>query len=298
MTKGKLSTKKARRAGAFSKALMIFIFVALVLYTLSLFLPILWSVMTSLKSRGDFSENPLGLPTKWMFSNYAQVFSKFTVKVGSDYVTMPFMILYSLLYALGCSFFSTVAHCITAYAVARFNFKLSKVIYGAVIVCMILPIVGALPSELSMARRLKIYDTFIGVWFMKAHFLGMYFLVFHATFKALPKEFHEAAAVDGASNFRVLWSIVLPLVKLTFFVIMLIHFIGFWNDYQTPMLYLPSYPTLAFGLYLFEFSSDNKLSTVPMKLAGCMIVLVPIMVLFLIFHDRLIGNISMGGVKE
>lgn len=293
-----VNQKKIKISNILSKIVISLLLTVLIIYTVSIFLPILWSVTTSLKTRGDFSENPIGLPSKWMFTNYTFVFSMFKVKIGSGYIPLSYMIVYTLLYAVGCSFFYTLAHCITAYAVARFDFYLSKVIRTIVIICMVLPIVGSLPSELNMARRLGLYDTFWGVWFMKTNFLGVYFLVFFSLFRSLPKDYFQAPEIDGASNLQVLFYIVLPLIRNTFFIVMLIHFINFWNDYQIPMLYLPSFPTLAYGLYLFEFSTENDLSTVPMKLVGCMLIMIPILIIFIIFQRKLIGNITFGGLKE
>lgn len=291
--------KAVRRRTLISKMIIVLLFIALILYVISLIVPVAWSVLTSLKTRGNFVEDVFGLPREWMFSNYKAVFGEFYVKVGNKIVDIPVMVVNSLLYSVGGAFCMTIVPCVTAYAVAKYgHYAVSKILYTVVIVCMILPIVGSLPSELNLVRSLNLYDTFFGIWLMKAHFLGMYFLVFHAAFLSLPKEFSEAAYVDGASNLRVLIQISLPLVRNTFFTVMLLHFISLWNDYQTPMLYIPSYPTLAYGMYQFEFNSNNMLSSVPMKLAGCMIVMLPVLIIFLIFHERLIGNISMGGVKE
>ena len=133
---------------------------------------------------------------------------------------------------------------------------------------------------------------------MQFNFLGSYYLVFHAMFANVPKDFADAAYIDGAGEWRVMMQIMIPMVKNTFFVIVLLYFIGYWNDYQTPMLYIPSYPTMANGLYQFSQSTDNALATVPMKLTGCMIMFLPILVLFLIFRNKMLGNISMGGLKE
>lgn len=278
--------------------LLIVLLVLMILYTLSLLLPILWSVITSLKTRSDFVTNVFGLPRKWKFSNYVDVFNHFTVTVANVEIGFFRLIINTLLYSVGCAFLATLTPCITAYAVAKYDFKFGKVIYTIVIVAMILPIVGSLPSEINMMRMLGLYDTLPGIWLMKTYFLGMYFLVFHATFKGVPREFSEAASIDGASHLRVMVRVILPLVKNAFFTVMLIKFIEFWNDYQTPMLYIPSYPTLSYGMYLFEFDTTNAFGSVPMKLAGCMLVLLPIMVLFLVFHNKLIGNVSMGGIKE
>ena len=278
----------------------------LILYSVSLLLPILWGLSTSLKTDLDFYLNPLWLPDgwfwNWQWSNYSYAFMNFVVKVeagaGFRIIYMEEMFLYTILYALGCAFFQSFVCCIVAYMVVKFDYFFSKVIYTVVIVAMILPIVGSLPSEIQMSRALGFFDSIWGMWIMKSHFLGMYFLVFHAMFRGIPKEFADAARVDGAGNFQVLFSIMMPLVRNTLFTVILLNFIGYWNDYQVPLIYLPSYPTIAYGLYLFNFSTINSLSTIPMKITGCMIMMLPILIVFLIFRNRLIGNISIGGLKE
>ena len=278
----------------------------LILYSVSLLLPILWGLSTSLKTDLDFYLNPFWLPDgwfwNWQWSNYSYAFMNFVVKVeagaGFRIIYMEEMFLYTILYALGCAFFQSFVCCVVAYMVVKFDYFFSKVIYTVVIVAMILPIVGSLPSEIQMSRALGFFDTIWGMWIMKSHFLGMYFLVFHAMFRGIPKEFADAARVDGAGNFQVLFSIMMPLARNTLFTVILLNFIGYWNDYQVPLIYLPSYPTIAYGLYLFNFSTINSLSTIPMKITGCMIMMLPILIVFLIFRNRLIGNISIGGLKE
>ena len=133
---------------------------------------------------------------------------------------------------------------------------------------------------------------------MKMTCLGMYFLVFHATFKSLPDDFAEAAYLDGASELRVMVNIYLPLAKFTFFTILLLNFITFWNDYQVPLIYIPSYPTVAYGIFTYSNSNLTDNSNVPSQITGSIIMIVPILILFLVFHKRLIGNVSMGGIKE
>ena len=125
----------------------------------------------------------------------------------------------------------------------------------------------------------------------------MYFFVFLSIFKGIPNAFAEAAKIDGASHFRVFVLIMLPLVKTTFFTVLLIRFIEFWNDYQTPLIYLPSFPTVARGLFAFNLSTANEIASVPGKLAGAMVMLLPILVVFVLFHKRLMGNLTMGGLK-
>ena len=190
----------------------------LILYSVSLLLPILWGLSTSLKTDLDFYLNPLWLPDgwfwNWQWSNYSYAFMNFVVKVeagaGFRIIYMEEMFLYTILYALGCAFFQSFVCCIVAYMVVKFDYFFSKVIYTVVIVAMILPIVGSLPSEIQMSRALGFFDTIWGMWIMKSHFLGMYFLVFHAMFRGIPKEFADAARVDGAGNFLSLIHISEP----------------------------------------------------------------------------------------
>lgn len=280
--------------------LTVVLLVILVLYVLTMFTVLLWALITSFKSQSDFRTNVIGLPVKWEW-NYAFVFSKFVYPVstvnGTVNVGMPMMFLNSILYALGCSFAATITPCITAYLCAKFNYKFSKFVTILVVVVMALPIVGNLPSEIMVAKKVGLFDHIWGLWIMRANFLGMYFLVFLNAFKVIPKDFTEAAKIDGAGNFTILFRIMLPLVRNTFFVVMLIKFIDFWNDYQIPLIYLPSHPTIALGVFNMATTPDNGLSTVPMRMTGSMLMLIPILVIFIIFQKKLVGNLSVGGVK-
>ena len=115
---------------------------------------------------------------------------------------------------------------------------------------------------------------------------------------AIPESFSEAAKIDGAGNFTIMVTIMLPLVKTTFSTIFLIYFINFWNDYQTPLLYMPNRPTISYGLYRFGNSVNAELSSVPMQIMGSMLVFIPILLVFTLFSKKMMGNISMGGLKE
>ena len=163
---------------------------------------------------------------------------------------------------------------------------------------MILPIVGAMPSELRILRALGIYNTIFGMLILKANFLGAYFLMFHAFFSHIPKDYYEAAAIDGAGNFTILFRMVFPMVKTLFWTIVLLYFLGNWNDYNITLIYAPSYPTLAYGLYSFNMSNNPEIADTPHKMAGAMMLFIPIFLFFCIFQKKLIGeNLSAGGIK-
>ena len=298
--------------GAFDISLL----VVLVVYALILFVLFYWAVITSVKSQNQFYYDKVALPTGYNYNkfkkfdplitgapvwNFGTIFSDFFVKVqtpkGSDFVGVDMMIVYSILYAGGCALCNTLAQCLTAYTCAKFPCKISSILYDIVIVVMIIPIVGSLPAEVQLAKDLHIYDSILGQWIMKSNFLGIYFMVFYASFRALPNTYMEAGKIDGAGNFYIMTRISLPLVRNEFFTILLINFIAFWNDYQIPLLYLPSHPTIAYGIYNLSVSFDGEFSTVPMRMAGAVSMLLPILVLFVAFHKRLLGNLTVGGIK-
>lgn len=274
--------------------LILFVYVAILLYLL------VWGVYSSFKTRLDFSDYPLNLPTSWTIDNYIAVMQNLDVTVSFSRTVGFFeSFFYSIIYAVGSAFFATVTKLVVAYLCAMYNFRFSKFVYGIVIVTMILPIVGALPAEINMMTDLRLIDTFLGSFFMRANFLGIYFLLFYDFFKKMDKGYAEAAKLDGASDLRVLLNIAVPIASNLFFTIFLLQFVVFWNEYQVPMVFLESYPTVAYILY--RFSSDPSagiLSGEPAKLAGCVLLLLPILIIFLIFNERLMTNLTVGGLKE
>ena len=295
--------KKKKRGATRTRfsPVMIVMLVVLVLYVISLIVPFVWGFFTSFKHYLDFINDPVGLPKEWVW-NYGTVIQKYYIavtndKIGTELVYLDRMYINSLLYAVGSAIVAGIVPCITAYLCARFRNKFSGLLYSIAIVTMILPIVGNMPSQIIVSRTLGLYDHIWGMWIMNASYLGLYFLVFYNVFRALPKDFTEAAKIDGAGNVAILFRIVLPVVRNTLFTVILIKFIDFWNDYQTPLIYLPSSPTTAYGLYWMSKTTENGMNSVPMRLAASMMIFIPILIIFLLLQKRLLGNLMVGGIK-
>ena len=225
------------------------------------------------------------------FGNFHAVLSvqlKVISGVTTVYSTMGDIIFNSVVYALGCGLVNTIVTCVTAYLCATYKYKYSKIIHTTVIVVMTIPIIGSQAAELGLLNALNLYNTWLGLLILKANFLGMYF----------PITYREAATLDGADDWRVMFSVYFPLAKATFGTILLINFINFWNDYQTPMLYAPSHPTLS--RYLIEIaimSTANDFDSVPIRMTTSIILSVPTLILFLIFQKKLMSNLTIGGIK-
>lgn len=274
------------------------ILVLLVLYSISIIFLLLWGLNTSLKTRNDFRLNVMGLPKKFEWANYVMVITNWNVTPQRTNLNIGFLpqLLYTLLYTFGGAFLQTFCFCIMAYISSKYKYLFSKIIYTVVIITMVIPIVGSTPATIKFMSSLRLYDTFLGAYIMKFNFLGMYFLIFHASFSSLSNEYTEAAVIDGANEWQVMFKIMFPLVMPTFATIFLIKFIEFWNDYSTPLIYLPTHPTLAYGVQ--DMSTNGDVNKVPERIASCMVLALPITVLFIVFRNKIMGNVTMGGVKE
>lgn len=308
-----------------SKANLIFIVVVcaiLTLYAISICIPLVWGLMTSLKSFLDFDlhSNVVGLPNpkysgnEIKLANYALILSKFNftkrvpfyignkLVVHSTKVTVLQSLLNTILYSSIACVLLAVVPAIVAYICAKYNYKFMRFLYGYVVVTMIIPLVGTYASELTLLRGLGLYDTTIGFILQKLSFSGMYFLVFHAFFHSLPDTYMEAAQIDGASHFTILSRIALPMARKIIFSVMLIQFIIYWNDYQMAIMYMPTHPTLSYAIYHMTLESSSGefaeyAKIVPVKVAGAMLLAIPILIIYVLLKDKIIGNMSLGGIK-
>ena len=311
---------KKQEKGIFNKVFVISVSILLAVYALAMIFLLGWGLLTSLKSRTDFlfAENVLGFPNLEYsreellhFENYKLIFENFnfTEKVvfysGNELITHESesnfftLILNTFLYAGVGSFIAAIVPAIVAYTCVKYKFRFSKILYAVVLFVYIVPVVGNYPSAITVLRDLGLYDSFGGNYIQKFSFTGMYFFVYWAFYESLSDTYSEAAEIDGASQIRILTSIILPLSIKIISSVWLILFVQQWNDYQTPMLYLPTKPTLAYGVYyMTQINHSGKLTQTPTKIAGCMLLALPILVIFIFLKDKLMGNVSMGGVKE
>lgn len=291
--------------------LTITMLVVLCIYVALLGILLVWAFMQVFKPPHLFMTQPIWFPPleDFTFDNFKAMIAYTDTKwmTGAKVEKVPFVeiIINSIVYALGGSFVQTLSMCIMAYLAARYNYFYSKIIYTVVIVVMIVPIVGSQMSEIQMLNAMGLFDTRLGFLIMKAGFVGMYFLVFYETFKGIPMTYTEAAMMDGASDWCIMFKVCMPLVLNVFGTIMLINFIQFWNDYQMALLYMPSYPTLSYFLYTVQTYGTNvtvdgnlistTVSTV--KMTTTFTLMLPILIIFILLHEKLMGNLSIGGIK-
>jgi len=321
-------SRRRRRTSKVSKhtALSIIVMVLLIVFSVVLLFVLLWGLNTSLKTYEDYhdAQNILGLPNpnnnlfgESLFNNYVMIVKGFTFKTDAqDYyssifgrisnsaITVNFgnLLLNSLVYCIIGGFAKTFVALVCAYLVAKYKYKFSKFIYVTMLVILAIPIVGSLPAMLTLTRDLAIYDTYLGMLILNFNFTGFYFFIFVAYFEGYSDVYLEAAEIDGSNQLSTFFRIVFPMAQKIFWTVFLLNFIALWNDYQTPLLYYPNHPTLSYGVYRMynKSSSISGLTAIqlPQRAAGCMLLALPIIILFLATKNILLGNMSAGGVKE
>lgn len=298
--------KKERVKREFSLFDIITMLVLLFYACMFMFL-LIWAFFSALKNGNgmSFDKNVLGLPEgsvfKWYWSNFVDVLPYLSQQVTNakgEFVRVNFIGLAfnTLTYAGVNAILHAIVPCVVSYLMVKYPCKFSSFLYVLIIVTKMIPIVGSNVATIKLMHSLNLYNTRLGNWIMNFNFGGIYTLVFYSMFQGVSKELWEAAEIDGANQWTIMVKIIFPTMINTISLIAMVYFIQFWNEYSTAMLYLPSYPTLAVAL--FELSRTSSLNNVPMKLASYIMFLLPMLVIFLIFKDRLMGNLAIGGGKE
>lgn len=277
-------------------------FILIGIYCLSLIIALLWAAFSSTKHLLDFEESPFGWYRHGItFQTYLDAFKKLQIPVsgtsGTRHVYLWEMFGYSLIWAVGSAFVMTASRCICAYVCAKFSkYKITKIMYGLVIVLMSVSFPSNLAVSIQFNKLVGLYDNLIGRIVMSFTFTGTHFLFFYAAFKGVSHEYADAAYVDGAGMFTTMFRIMIPMVTNMFLALFILEFIVQWNDYTISLVYLPSYPVVAYGLFRIQ-QNPIVAGNIPEILASCTMAILPTLCLFLIFKDKLVSSMSIGGLK-
>ncbi len=188
---------------------------------------------------------------------------------------------------------------IVGYTCAKYKYKFSGFVYSLVVFTMVLPQVGTQPVTITLLQRIRFFDNPVGYLIWNCNFASMYFMIFFSFYQGLSDSYFEAAEIDGASQLRMLVTIAIPLAKTMFAATFVVHFIDTWTNYNTVMVYLPSHPTIAYGIhYCTVVLQEPAMQIESIKLAALMCMALPALTFFTIFRKQLMGNISIGGIKE
>ena len=266
----------------------------LLLYTFLIFisvfmiLPFIWMLSTSFKLPQDiFGYPPRLIPENLVLDNYLYIFQEknlLRVLANTFFVALSTTLLSLFFTALG------------GYGFAKFNFLGKNILFALLLATMIIPGAVMMVPSFVIMRELGWVDKF---WPLiipgAANAFGIFF--FRQYISTINDELMDAARIDGASEFKIFWSIILPIISPGMTSLGLIFFMRSWNDYLGPLIYLKSPQLHTITLAINALSGSAGLTAWGEQMAMSVISLIPLLIIFLIFQRRFVEGIMAGAVK-
>lgn len=277
--------------------------VLILLQCIGLLIPLLWTVIQSFNDYYSYVLNPFSFPKTLSFDNYITAFKNLNITITSpERGKVKFNIFnmtgYSFIIAFVLTFMQTFMSSMLGYATGKYgHWRISRIIYTVNLFVIVFPIIGSLPASLKLHNTLGTYNNLI-LFLLVGHFgTGMHVIMFSGAFKGLANDYKEAAMIDGAGHYSIMFKIYYPMVFPLVAAVFLLGFIGNWNNYMIVVTYLPSYPNLAYGIYMFELMSTNYGYSVPEILAGFIIVAIPTAIIWILSQKLITSKLTVGGLK-
>lgn len=267
----------------------IFILLLLIVFALFFILPFLWIVSTSLKGSSQiFSIPPQWIPEEFHWENYADVFDR-----------MPFLVylknsvLISAITIIG----TLLSSSLVAYAFACLSWPGRNWLFIFVLATMMLPLQVTMIPLFVLFKELGWLNTFKPLT-VPAFFGGGAFSIFlfRQFFLSIPKDLLDSARIDGCSELRIYWNIVLPLAKPAMATVAILTFMFTWNDFIGPLIYLSDKMkgTLALGLGMFV---GQHITEWALLMAASTLMMIPMILIFFFFQKYFIQGFTMSGIK-
>lgn len=280
-TPRKRTSKFPRLGGYATNAVMI----AGVIVTI---FPFVWVALMATHSRSEIFSSP---PPFWIGDNLAENYIKLLD-------VMPFWtVLFNSLWVSVAGTAGAVLFCsMCAYGFFAFQFKGKNIIFGIMIASMMVPpVLGLIPFFLTV-QFLGLLDTHLAIWLPGiANAFGI-FLIRQYMVQSISRDLLDAAKVDGASEFRIFWSIVLPLIKPALATLGIVMFIGLWNNFLTPLIVLssPDKYVLTLALRSVQSIANSPWGAI---MLGTFLSMLPLLVAFLFFSRQMMAGLTAGAVK-
>jgi len=267
---------------------LIFSYIILFLGAVTMVVPFLWMISTSLKVPSEvFVFPPKWIPKPITFNNYINVLTK-----------TPFGLFF--LNTLKITIFVTIGRLITcsmgAYAFSRLKFPGRDVLFILYLSTMMIPYQVTIIPTFILMRYLKLIDTLYSLILTGATSAFGTFLL-RQFFMTLPVELEEAAIIDGANKWTIFTKIILPLSRSALLTLVIFTVLGTWNDFLGPLIFLQSQKnfTLTIGLSLFKGVHETEWT---LLMAASLLSILPIILIFIIAQKYFIEGIALSGLKE
>jgi len=250
--------------------------------------PALWMVSASLMSAGEASTFPPKLiPSRITFEHYVTLFTR---------LQLWRYLINSLILSVSVTLISLFFNSMAGYAFAKYRFKGRDRLFRFLVAEMVIPAqVTTLPLFL-MLNKVGLINTYLGV--VVAGMATIYGIFMIRQFAlSIPDSFIEAARMDGSSDFRIYWSVILPLCKPILITLAIFTFMGTWNDFLWPLIVLTDDSMYTLPVALANLTGEHVQDT-ELMMAGAVITILPVMLIFLALQKYYISGIMAAGLKE
>ena len=267
-----------------------FYHIAVTIFAIIMIYPVLWMIFSSFKDNQSIFGTASLIPKQFRFDNFVRGWQG----VGG----VPFGIFFknSFYYVILSTIGTVISSAIVAYGFARIKFAGKKIWFACMMMTMMLPIQVVMIPQFILFFKLGWTNTFLPL--IVPMFTGVPFFIFLMIqfIRGLPIELDESAKIDGCSTFGIYWRIMLPMIKPALIAVTVLHFIGTWNDFQNPLIYLKSMEkmTVSVGLNMFrsDYANDWNLA-----MGASLISLLPGVVIYFLAQRYLVQGIVVSGIK-
>lgn len=261
--------------------------VLLVLGAIATMVPLLWMISASFMPRGEATMfPPRMLPSDATLENYRELFTR--LNLGRSFFN-------STLIAVIITAFALLLNSMAGYAFARMRFGGRDRLFGLLLIAMVIPPqIGMLPLFLMM-KAVGLVNTYWGVILPSAATVFGIFLV-RQYMLSVPQELLEAARMDGASEFRIYWSVVLPLARPILVTLGIFTFMSMWNDFMWPLIILIDDSKYTLPVALANLLGEH-VQDVELMMASSVLTVIPVLTLFLLLQRYYIAGLMVGSVK-
>ncbi|MEH7095736.1 carbohydrate ABC transporter permease [Neobacillus vireti] len=268
----------------------IFVFILLSIGAIFMIAPLLWMFSTSLKSKEDvFSLPPVWIPDTISFSKYAEIWDMGPLLSGIGN---------SLIVAVTVTVIGTFTSSLAAFAFSKLQFAGKNKIFIALFASVMIPYPVVMIPQFIMFSNIGWIDSLLPL-IIPGLFGNIFMIFFLRQFlTSIPNSIIEAAKIDGCSYFQIFYKIIFPLIKPAVAAQLILWFMGIWNDYLGPILYLNSPEKQTLQLVIANFNASYAIqSDYPLIMAASMVALLPMLIVFIIFQKQIIESIAISGVK-
>jgi N-acetylglucosamine transport system permease protein len=272
------------------KAVTAFSHTVLVVWSLLVILPMIWVLMSSFKTSSEIFASPFALPQHWSFVNYVNAWT--TAGIGSFFLN-------SVVVVSGALIVTMLFGSMSAYVLGRFSFPGSRALYYLMLAGLTFPIFLAIVPLFFVLRGIGLLNTLPGLILTYAAFAFPFTVFFlYAFFRSLSKSIAEAAAVDGAGEWRIFFQIMLPMARPGLATVAILNFVGLWNQFLLPIALNTNPDNYVLTQAMASFASQAGYSVdFGALFAAVVITVVPVLIVYLIFQRQLQGSVSQGTNK-